>query len=382
MPTTLGSITNTGNLKLNTVESYEINDFSQGQVLWNVPGSYFWIVPPSITTVSAVCIGAGGSSAGADSGGYSSSGGGGGGGLAWGNINVTPGEQLFVVVGSGGTATTVATVTSITQGQFGGNSYIQRANAQIVLQGGGGGPGISANIVLSPGGFGGISSGTNRTNGGVGGNGGTVTGDNQSGAGGGGAGGYFGIGGQGGNVAVNTGVAGGNPATNSGGGGGGGSGGSGSGTGNIGGAAGGGVGIFGAGADGTGGPGITVGGSNSGGGTGGSGGTNGANVTIRGGYGGNFGGGGGGFPDDAGISPAPCNGGNGGVRIVWGPNRWYPNVANVANVTTMYTNPPLNSVNVSAFYSSEFNEMAALPADTVQRIKGNIWYINGELVEI
>ena len=48
----------------------------------------------------------------------------------------------------------------------------------------------------------------------------------------------------------------------------------------------------------------------------------------------------------------------------------------------MYSVPPVNSVNVAAFYSSEFNELATLPAGTVQRINGNIWYINGELVEI
>jgi hypothetical protein len=48
----------------------------------------------------------------------------------------------------------------------------------------------------------------------------------------------------------------------------------------------------------------------------------------------------------------------------------------------MYTGPTVNSVNVAAFYSSEFNEMATLPPGTVQRINGNIWYIDGELVEI
>jgi hypothetical protein len=97
------------------------------------------------------------------------------------------------------------------------------------------------------------------------------------------------------------------------------------------------------------------------------------------GVGGLYGGGGGATEDDATSNGRA--GGTGAVRIIWGVNRYYP-VTNTANVDNTYSTVPTNSVNSAYFFSSEFNELGSLPPNTVQRIKGNIWYINGELVEI
>lgn len=62
------------------------------------PGTYTWVAPEGVTSISVVCIGAGG---GGDA--YQVGGGGGGGGLCYKNNHpVTPGESYTVVVGGGG----------------------------------------------------------------------------------------------------------------------------------------------------------------------------------------------------------------------------------------------------------------------------------------
>jgi hypothetical protein len=68
-----------------------------GQSQYTTPGTYTWVAPAGVCSVSAVAIGGGGSSTGYGSGT------GAGGGLAWkNNIPVTPGQSYTVFVGSGG----------------------------------------------------------------------------------------------------------------------------------------------------------------------------------------------------------------------------------------------------------------------------------------
>lgn len=132
-------------------------------------GTFTWVAPAGVTSVSAVAIGGGGS------GRYGFSGpGGGGGGLGWRNtIAVTPGTSYTVVVGAGGSASG--------NGNNGGQSSVFTG-----LSGCGGIRGYDSRNGGSYAGSGG----------GVGGQGG---GGSSSGGGGGGAGGYTGTGGNGGN---------------------------------------------------------------------------------------------------------------------------------------------------------------------------------------
>ena len=239
------------------------------QQAYTTAGTYTWVAPAGVTSVSVVCVGGGGSCGLGGSNGV-----GGGGELRYkNNIPITPGSSYTVVVGIAGNFSN------------GGQSSF---NTTTVIANGG-----IASIVGNPaaGGSGGTGDG--------GGNGGSV-GTYTTIAGGGGAGGYSGTGGAGGRPA--------NTAGGSGAGGGGGGGGAPS-SGNGGG--GGGVGILGAGSNGLGG--IAF---NGGGGGGGSGGSNGINGNI-GGNGGAYGGGGG-----NGITRS---GGVGAVRIIWpGTTRQFP----------------------------------------------------------
>jgi hypothetical protein len=205
-----------------------VDDYPIGQVEFTTPGTYTWIAPMGVKSVSAVCVGGGGGGGNSYSAGANS---GGGGGLGWkNNITVVPGQAYTVQVGVGGTGAPPSN-----DGQPGGNSWF-----------------ISASTVAGLGGLGGVGGGGYRVStggsyvGDGGGNGGT-SGGGISGAGG--AGGYSG---NGGNTGSN-----------------------GSGGGGAGGGPGGGVGIYGQGTSGT---------ANGGGGSGG---TNGSGVT-----GGVYGGGG------------------------------------------------------------------------------------------
>ncbi|WP_434510073.1 beta strand repeat-containing protein [Desulfitobacterium sp. AusDCA] len=75
---------------------------SHGSQSWTTPGTYTWTVPDGVNRVLVGIYGAGG--AGGPSG-YNGNGTGGGGGGAFGgaSVNVTPGQQITVVVGVGGT---------------------------------------------------------------------------------------------------------------------------------------------------------------------------------------------------------------------------------------------------------------------------------------
>lgn len=245
--------------------------YSAGQDAYVSPGTYTWIAPSFITSVSVVAVGGGGgpSTTGSEAGG-------GGGGLGYkNNITISPGSGYTVVVGA-----TASQSYFISTGTVRGN---------------GGGNGAA-----SPG-TGGTYTGDG---GGNGGNGGAAAGSPTDGGTGGGAGGYAGNGG-------NQGVAGA---------GGGGGGGAQRGIG-AGGGAGGGVGILGQGANGA--AGTAGGGGGGGGGSGGGGGGGGQFVPSRsGGSGGLYGGGSGGPPGFA------AGGSTGAVRIIWasssGPARAFP----------------------------------------------------------
>ena len=137
---------------------------------WTSSGSYSWTCPDGVTSVCAVCVGAGGD-------GGSNKHGDGGGGLGWKNdIPVTPGQSYTVVVGD--------------KNSGGGDSYFLDYNT---VRGGGGGVGDS-----SPGGWGGSGGTFVGDGGGNGGNGGTQNQSTGGSGGGGGAGGYTGNGGNGG----------------------------------------------------------------------------------------------------------------------------------------------------------------------------------------
>ena len=241
-----------------------------GQQAYTTAGTYDWVAPDGVTSVSVVCVGAGGAQFG---GGGIGTSGAGGGGLGWkNNITVIPGQRYTVVVGAG------------VAGQTGGDSYFINATT---VKGGGGGA-------------------SNTASGGQLGAPGTFTGDG-GGAGGfglqrfgryyggnGGAGGYSGGGGNGARPEYE--VNGSAAAANSGGGGGGGSTGE-----NAFGGWGGGVGILGKGTT----------------GAGGAGGPSRSNQTAVGGGG------------SGGISTSYGGGGSlpggGAVRIIWpGNTRQFP----------------------------------------------------------
>ena len=295
-----------------------------GQEEWTSnAGSFTWTVPNGVYSVSAVCIGGGGGGAGGSTAiGIS---GAGGGSLTWGNnIPVTPGEQLSIVVGSGGSPATIADV-----GGNGSETYIARGATRLIAasagQGGQRGNGLTTGQV---GGSYTAQSGATY-GGGTGGRGTTLAGAPAASrpTGGGGAGGYSGNGGDGGNQVSTTGSSG------VGGGGGGGAGGT---TGNTTAAGGGGVLPYGEGSSGAGGAGA---GNFSG--TGGSGGFPTSSLTsytnkiqlgvwsppqnsLAGQNGGEFGGGGGGSPSTAAGGICGGFGARGCARIIWGNGRSFP----------------------------------------------------------
>lgn len=331
----------------------EVDTFEPGDESFTFPGTYSFLVPSGVTEVSAVCVGAGGGGSGF--GPYAGSGGGGG-GLSWGTFDVTPGETLTVEVGAGGTGGSKNSGGIIYAGLNGGPSRIIRGST-VLLEGYGGQGGTyaaSSTWNFGGAGIGGTSGGIERDgggNGGDGGNGGGQTG----GAGGGGGGGYSGKGGNGASGGSFT-----NGFDGEGGGGGGGS------NMNIANAPsnlsgsinnGGGTGLDGEGFNGI--KGLPSGNYYDRGGGGGSGGQpgggqlrDGGNILNGGidsniyliddyaffgtanwytmplGPGGDFGGGGGSIRYNNSYYASPYTvgkGGRGGVRIIWGENRFYPN---------------------------------------------------------
>jgi hypothetical protein len=291
----------------------------QGDAEFITPGTYSWIAPSGVTSVSAVAIGGGGA-------GYNgwANAAGAGAGLGWKNaISVTPGQSYTVVVGAGGSK----------NGGAGGNSYFI---SLATVSGYGGGNASSGANTSGP--------NANGYGGGYVGDGGGAGGNSTNYQGGGGAGGYSGTGGNQGSL----------PAANSGGAAGGGYYSS-----TYGSGAGGGVGLYGRGETATGwwhgssGQVFSTSQSNGGGGAGGSGGIRGRsgenpqNSTGESGnsdgYGGDYGGGGGGpgtsWPNASG------NGGKGAVRIIYGVGRSFPatNTAAVTSVVTTATILPTRS---------------------------------------
>jgi len=232
-----------------------------GQQAFTTAGTYSWVCPYAVTSVSVVAVGGGGAS-------------GGGGGLGYkNNIAVVPGQSYAVVVGRGGPADP-----SHTTFYDGDDSYF---NSALTVKGGGG-RAFSTNS-------GGTFVGDGGGNGGAG---------NSAG---GGAGGYSGNGGAG--SFSDSGAAG------QGGGGGGGAAYSGGSGGQYG--PGGGVGILGQGTSGAGG---VYQGS-----VGGRGGSGGADAGEQ--NGGAYGGGGGRSSSGSGYSGG---GAVGAVRIIWGAGRAFP----------------------------------------------------------
>jgi hypothetical protein len=277
-----------------------------GQQAYTTPGTYNWVAPAGVFSVSVVAVGGGR--------GASWFAGYGGGGLGWRNdIPVTPGASYTITVGAGSPG-----VTSFTYPQAGGSST---ASFSTVVTGEG--PSAGANN----------AGGTFVGQGG--GNGGSTLG-----SGGGGAGGYTGSGGTGG-AAANGGT-GGNGTSGAGGGGGGGGG-----TGyyddgftetQYASGPGGGVGLLGQGSNGSGGlgkaPDSNTTGSAGGGGSGGTSGTAASSATSAGGAAGLYGGAGGKGsgayvyaadpPYTTGIQIG-AKGGDGAVRIIWpGDTRLFP----------------------------------------------------------
>ena len=171
------------------IVSYDFNyasDPINGQALYTTSGTYTFTVPAGINEISAVCVGGGGGGGGSSN--AENGGGGGGGALSYGTIDVTPLEDLTVVVGGAGNAGSV-----VGDGGSGGDTQLKRSST-VLLQGEGGGGGEFTLSGGGEGGAGGTSTGTDRIGGGSGGAGGT---GNSFGGGGGGAGGYTGNGGNG-----------------------------------------------------------------------------------------------------------------------------------------------------------------------------------------
>lgn len=215
------------------------------QQAYTTPGTYSWVAPAGVTSVSVVAVGGGGGAAGIYAGG------GGGGGLGYkNNIAVTPLTSYTVVVSAGASDSyfnTTATVRGLGGGT--GSSGVQGSGGTYVGDGGGnggqGGPGSAGSGGQGGGGGAGGYSGNGGASatagsGGGGGGGGNVPSANPGGAGGGGGVGLLGAGGNG-----SAGVSGGSTGTggrggSSGSNGGGGSGNTGGSGGNYGGGAGGG----------------------------------------------------------------------------------------------------------------------------------------------
>lgn len=254
---------------------------TNGESIYVTAGTYTFVAPAGVTSVSVVCVGATLNWANNQIYGR------GGGGLGYkNNITVVPGSSYTVVVSGSASGTGSYFIDTLTV--LGGQGASGQTGGTFVGDGGG--------------------------NGGTGGNGTPISG--AKGAGGGGAGGYAGNGGDGGADGANNG----SPAATGSGGGGGGAGATSE---NFGGG-GGGVGLYGIGADGAGGVYDAAASWVLGGGEGGSGGARGAASNIGGAYGPAAYGGG-----FAGTGAAVGGGNYGGaVRIIYPGNlRTFPDQA-------------------------------------------------------
>ena len=297
---------------LTTTQTVTITNTSSGissDAAYYTPGSYVFTVPDDTEVISAVAIGGGGGGSTSTLSANGISGGGGGGGaLHYNTFEVTPGEELAIVVGPGGSGGSSA---GNNNANAGGESSIKRGATYLVRAGGGSAGLYNVTTGYTPGGT--NYSGTYGGGGGNGGRGGCGSNGN-TGGGGGGAGGYSGNGGDGSQGTSY------NETAGSGGGGGGGTGANAWVTA------------------------VTWGG---GGvealGEGPSGGANATTNNIQGEPGSNgtaqsYGGGGSGAEDDSGAAGAP--GAGGAVRLIWGANRSYPSTNTLGPATYSFTTTP------------------------------------------
>lgn len=159
-----------------------------GQVEWTTAGTYPWVVPDNVYSISPMVVGAG-AAGGVGTGGVGGRAGSGPGLRYATSITVTPGETLTVIVGGGGASRAVG---STTVANPGGDTRIQRAGVDLIWAQGGqataGGTGST------------IGGNIGGGNGGVG----FQASNAASNTGGGGAGGYAGDGGAGGGVSAPT----------------------------------------------------------------------------------------------------------------------------------------------------------------------------------
>ena len=168
-----------------------------GQKLFNASETF--TIPYGVTSINIVAVGGGGGGS-ADNAALDE--GGAGGGLSYRNsISVTPGEQLFVVVGVGGEG-------GNGDGGNGEDSWVERsATSEILIKAGGGPGGVGGSSGSLAGGKGGLTllaeSGIPSDGGGDGGGSAQRIGLSVAG-GGGGAGGYSGNGGKGGTYSTST----------------------------------------------------------------------------------------------------------------------------------------------------------------------------------
>lgn len=140
-----------------------------GQQAYTSAGTYSFVVPSGVTSVSVVTVGAGASG---QQGSWGN--GGGAGNLRYvNNIAVTPGETLAVQVGAGGVSSSGANYFWQARGQ---SSYLQRSSTLLVSAAGGGpGSGCSGTSV-GTGGNGGFTGQAGAGAGGYAGDGGSLTG--------------------------------------------------------------------------------------------------------------------------------------------------------------------------------------------------------------
>ena len=173
--TLTATITSSG-LQSSITLSITVNKTS-GQIIYSVGGTYQWVCPTGVTSVSVLCVGAGGGC------GSSWGGGGGGGALTYGNnIAVVAGNTYNLQVGSGGGSDTAGTASWFnTAAYLNANGGAKGVTGNGNTGGGGGGAGGYAGVggagaavttVNYAGGAGGTSTGTARTSGFAGGAGG------------------------------------------------------------------------------------------------------------------------------------------------------------------------------------------------------------------
>ena len=177
------------------------NVFGQTTLSYTVAGTYTWICPPGVTSVTMTCIGGGGAGGGASATSRDGGGGGGGASVTLTNYAVTPGGSYTIVVGAGGLGVAANTGNSGTASTV---SY--QSTIFIKADFGLGGTRGASNSAAGAGGLGGIIANNIPANtgfkGGNGGNSDPATGSYDRSGGGGGGAGVTGAGGNAPNAAT------------------------------------------------------------------------------------------------------------------------------------------------------------------------------------